>query len=225
MAKKGENPWKALRDWLAMLVLSLPWPELLGQVWRAVQRLTQQMAGEGMYEVLEHEASLELLNGRGEWAKVHKRQKVRYLQDYVVAYLDQAWGDGEILIDYHCTPGKVVDRWRPGQRTFQLISLRETKRRGEVDDLKISWKIRKGFRRTNELWETEIQHWTRQLRLQVIFPKTRPPERVWLVEKVAGRKHQLGQEAFRAHSGGRWLVSWETKRPRLNERYQLQWEW
>jgi len=32
---------------------------------------------------------------------------VRYLQDNVIAYRDQAWGDGEILVDYRCTPGII----------------------------------------------------------------------------------------------------------------------
>jgi hypothetical protein len=32
------------------------------------------------------------------------------MQDNVIAYQDQAWGDGEILLNYRCTPGTPVDR-------------------------------------------------------------------------------------------------------------------
>lgn len=225
MAETKHNPWQGFRDLLAMLLMSLPWPELLGEVWKAVRLITHRMADQGMYEVLEHEATLEIQDGRGQWAKVYKRQKVRYLQDNIVAFLDQAWGDGEILIDYHCKPGVLVDRWRPGQKEYLLISLRQSKHRGDADDFEIEWKIRNGFRRKKELWETEIRHWTGWLKLQVIFPKTRPPTGVWLVEKVKQRTRELEQEAYKPLPDGRWLLSWETKQPQLNERYQLQWEW
>ena len=77
-----------------------------------------------------HESTLEILDTKGTKAQFHKRQRVRYLQDSIIAYQDQAWGDGDILIDYRCSPGVEVDRHRPGQKTYILISLRDVKRRG-----------------------------------------------------------------------------------------------
>jgi len=56
-------------------------------------------------EVLEYESTLELKDRGGKRAIFKKREKVRYLQDNVIAYQDQAWGNGEILIDYRCSPG------------------------------------------------------------------------------------------------------------------------
>jgi hypothetical protein len=53
-------------------------------------------------------------------------QRVCYLQDSVIAYQDQAWGAGEILLNHRCTPGTPVDRYRSGYKTYILIS-----RRGE----------------------------------------------------------------------------------------------
>jgi len=53
-----------------------------------------------MYEVLEYESTLELKDRGGKRATFKKREKVRYLQDNVIAYQDQAWGDGEILVNY-----------------------------------------------------------------------------------------------------------------------------
>jgi hypothetical protein len=43
---------------------------------------------------------------------------VRYLQDNMIAYQDQAWGDGEILVDYRRIPGTPVDRYRSGHKTY-----------------------------------------------------------------------------------------------------------
>ena len=55
--------------------------------------------------------------------------RVRYLQDHILAYQDYAWGDGEILRNYRCTPGTPVDLYRLGHITYILISRREVKNR------------------------------------------------------------------------------------------------
>jgi hypothetical protein len=87
-----------------------------------------------LYEVLEYESTLELKDREGRKATFKKREKVRYLQDNVIAYQDQAWGDGEILLNYRCTPGAPVDRYRSGYKTTILISRREVKDKGDVDE-------------------------------------------------------------------------------------------
>jgi hypothetical protein len=48
-------------------------------------------ADEGMYEVLEYESTLELLDRQGKRARFGKRQKVRYLQNNIITYQDQGW--------------------------------------------------------------------------------------------------------------------------------------
>ena len=62
----------------------------------------------GMYEVLEYESTLELKDRGGKRAAFKKREKVRCLQDNVIAYQNQAWGDGEILVNCRCTPKGVL---------------------------------------------------------------------------------------------------------------------
>ena len=225
MTTKIQITSEAVLDRLVAIVWGLPWLEILAEAWKVGLKLWNGMAHEGMYEVLEHVATLELQDKNGIKALVRKRQKVRYLQNNIIAFQDQAWGDGEILINYRCTPGTVVDSYRPGLKTFLLISLRETKRRGDVDDFNIQWGIRNGFLRKTELLETEISHKTRQLTIRVIFPEDRPPKRAWIIESLRRRKQLLGKDSQVRMRDGRWLISWETKQPRLNERYQLQWEW
>ena len=129
------------------LILALPWLELMAGAWKLTRWLWRGLANEGMYEVLVYESTLELLDTTGERAHYKKREKIRYLQNNTIAYQDFAWGDGRILLNYRCTPGKVVDRWRPGQTTYILISLRQAKHRGDTDDFNIEWDIRGGFRR------------------------------------------------------------------------------
>ncbi|MGD8998575.1 MAG: hypothetical protein PVH80_10740, partial [Anaerolineae bacterium] len=59
----------------------------------------------------------------------------------LVAYLAEAWGDGEILLNYRCTPGAPVDRYRSGYKTTILISRRQVKNKGDVDEFNIEWGI------------------------------------------------------------------------------------
>ncbi|MGB6680262.1 MAG: hypothetical protein WBF08_02915, partial [Candidatus Bathyarchaeia archaeon] len=110
-----------------MIILGLPWPEIVGEMWKAGRKMIRGLSNEGTYEVLDYETTLELLDHKGKQASLKKREKVRYLQNYILAYQDQAWGDGKILQDYRCTPGKPVDRYRTGYKTHILISRREVK--------------------------------------------------------------------------------------------------
>ena len=122
---------------------------------------------------------------------------MRYLQDNVIAYQDQAWGDGEILLNYRCTPGKPVDRYRSGHKTHILVSRRQVKNKGDVDEFNIEWDIRGGFLRSTEQWETHVQHKTAYLKINVIFPKARPPQRVTLFESNRQRSQHAGRRAPR----------------------------
>lgn len=158
-------------------------------------------------------------------ATFRKREKVRYLQDNVIAYQDQAWGDGEILIDYRCSPGTPVDQYRSGYKTYVLISRREVKNRGEVDEFNMEWGIRQGFLRRTEQWETHVAHPTKRVKVSVIFPKSRPPRHVMLIESNRQRSHNLGKSTRVLLPDGRWQVTWETHKPRLYENYVLQWGW
>ena len=218
-------PTGKFSEWFIKLLLDIPWIDVLAKVWKLARHLWQGLADEGIYEVLEYESTLELQDDKGEAANFQKRELVRYRQNNIIAYQDHAWGDGEILLNYRCAPGVVVDRYRPGQKTFLLISLREPKRRGDVDEFSIEWVIRNGFVRSTELWETEIRHRTKQMGVRIIFPKSRPPKMISLVEQLRRHRRQLGPESIRRLPDGRWSVSWKSNRPKLNERYQLHWEW
>ena len=80
-------------------------------------------ANKGLFEVLEYESTLTLKDKQGKRATFKKHEKVCYLQENIIAYQDQAWVDGEVLCNYRCSPGIPVDRYRPGQKTYILISL------------------------------------------------------------------------------------------------------
>lgn len=196
--------------------------ETMKTAWRVGQRLTQPS---GMYEVLEYDTCLELLDDKGKIARFYKRQKVRFLQDNIIAYQDQAWGDGKIFAEYHCSPGLPVDRYQEGHRYRILISLRETKKRGDIEEFHIERKIEDGFKKEVEYFQTTIDHHTHELTMTVVFPKTRFPKRVVLVEHDANRITSLDSQAFQTLPNGCQQVKWQITKPKLFEQYSLRWEW
>ena len=186
-------------------------------------RLLRQLRG--MYEVLEYETKLELLDPDDKLAVYTKHQKVQFLQDNVIAFQDQAWGDGEIFADYKCSPGYPVDRYRDGNKYRILISLWETKNRDDIVDFHIDRTIKDGFTRPTEDYQVDIDHSTRKLSLTVVFPKERTPKQVKLIEQKSQRTLKLSSESLQALPDVRWQITWETEIAKLHEVYILRWEW
>jgi hypothetical protein len=179
----------------------------------------------GMYAILDYDSALELLDGRGEKAIITRRQVIRFLQDNVVAIHDHAWGDGELFAEYKCQPGVPVDIYEDGSKHNVLISLRETKNRGDVIELWIERGIRGGFLDQDEWFETEIDHWVKKLKLAIIFPKARHCKRATLSRRSTGKTTLLSQDRFALLPDGRQKLTWETTRPKLHDRYTLKWTW
>jgi hypothetical protein len=137
MTNENNNDNQSLADRLIAALLRLPWADLLTDALKALRNGIQDRSYRSLYEVLDHESTLELKDRGGQRATFHKRERGRYLQNRIIAYQDQAWGDGEILLDYRCSPGTPVDRYRSGHKTYILVSRREAKNRGDVDEFNI----------------------------------------------------------------------------------------
>jgi hypothetical protein len=179
----------------------------------------------GLYEVLEHNVYLVLKDNQGKRASYAKHQRIRFLQDNVIALQDTAWGDGKFLVNYRCSPGVAVDRYREGHRYRILISLRENKRRGDIEELHVSRDIRGGFLSEHEYLQTEIYHRTHKLTISVTFPRTRPPSGTWITEAIANRTRVIDSNSVRKLPDGRVRLVWRVTRPTLHESYLLKWDW
>ncbi|MFC2028865.1 hypothetical protein ACFLTX_02950 [Chloroflexota bacterium] len=218
--RKNKISWKVISS-----VLGSSWFEILYDVLKLGNKLISGLSSEGMYEVLEYEATLELHDSEGRRASFKKRKKIRYLQNNIIAYPDYAWGDGKILLDFKCSPGIPVDRYRSGFKTFILLSLREVKNKGDTDEFNIQWKIKDGFLVPECFWDTDITNRTRSIQINLIFPKSRRPKKVSLMESNTGKTKTLPTNAKQQLPDGRWIVTWEKKSPRLYEHYLLKWSW
>ena len=185
----------------------------------------QRIAQPGMYEVLNYETSLELLDAKGKEAIFTKIEEVKFLQNNIIAFQDQAWGSGKILLDYQCSPGIPVDFYQFAHKTHILISLRSVMKKGDVSKFNIKWKVKNGFCKPNGFWSTDINHCTKFMRVSVIFPKERPPLKCMTVESNRQKVKDLPKDALVRLPDKRWQATWEKKNPRLHEHYVLKWEW
>lgn len=210
---------------VSLLRKVLPSLDVLAEIWRFLRVLWENTTSVGMYEVLNHTALLEIRAKSGNKATFSKSQKVRYLQNNIIAYQDQAWGEGDILLNYECLPGTVVDKYKPAATTYILISLRETKQKGDIDNFEIRWEAKDAFLQDREVWGTAIDHRTKSLQLEIIFPQDRPPIKIKFVEQFRKRQLELGTEKIVKLPDGKWRVTHSVEKPRLYERYFFEWEW
>lgn len=178
-----------------------------------------------IYEILEYESTWEMLDTEGRIAIFRKRQRVKFLQNNIIAFEDYAWGDGEIFTDYKCVPGVVADRYREGDRWNILISLRGTKNRGDVEEFYIERTVKNGFTNSEEWQQAEIRRQTKRLQMNVIFPSSRPCRAAVITQRSQNRPIALSPEHFRMLPDGRQLLTWETTKVRSFDIYTLKWQW
>jgi len=209
---------------LLFRVVSSDWASVILQAWQLVQKIAAERKV-GLYEVLDFEHTLELCDAKGKKAIFHKRETIRFLQDYAATYLDEAWGRGKIFADYQCSPGVAVDRYHYGHKTCVLISFREVMRRSDTLRICIDRTVRDGFDLNPGWSETVVRHRTHRFQTAVIFPKKRLPQRVSLIQVNQNRTTPLGEAHTEVLADGRHKVFWETTNPRLFETYTLKWTW
>jgi hypothetical protein len=201
------------------------WIPFLFDLYRNLRLFLLRERHEGMYEILDYDSTLELMDPEGETAVFKRREQVKFLQDNVIAFQDRAWGDGKIFADYKCSPGIEVDRYQEGDRWNVLISLRETKSAGDVEDFYIERTVKHGFTKNEEWRQTEIRHRTSHLKLSIIFPNERRCRRAVLLERNSNRTTVLDQNHFTDLPDGRQVLTWEIRKPRRFEIYTIKWKW
>lgn len=106
-----------------------------------------------------------------------------------------------------------------------LISLRETKHRGDVVEFYIERKVKEGFTHAEEWQQVELRRRTHQVQMKVIFPKGRLCQRAIVIQRSRNKVFVLGAQNFRLLPDGRQLLTWETKQVNTYEVYTLKWMW
>lgn len=209
------RPGQSVLDWLPLAL----------QLYKDVRIWLRRSFQGGLYEILEYESVLELLDARGERASFKKRLRVKFLQDNVIAFQDYAWGDGKALLNYRCSPGVIVDLYREGSRWNALISLRETKVTGDIAEFHIERELRGSFAVSEAWWETSFQHRARHVKVSIVFPKERPCKRAFLIERNRTRTTPLSPNQIESLPNGNRILTWESNKVKRFELYTLKWHW
>ncbi len=217
------SPGMLLRRFLSYF--SMSWLVLVFDFYQTLRRWLVSQQPKGIYEILAYDATLELLDNTGHVATFHKLQKVRFLQNNLIAFEDYAWGEGEIFHAYSVAPGKAVDFYQEGDRSNVLISLRETKHSGDIEDFRIDRTVIDGFTNTEEWQQVEIRHYTHKVTIGVIFPHNRHCRHAQVLQRSRKQAADLGPEHFHDLPDGRQLVSWETQKVQPLEIFTLRWQW
>ena len=81
------------------------------------------------------------------------------------------------------------------------------------------------FLKSTGFWGTAINHRTKKVTIEIIFPKDRPPRQLSITENNLQRTRTLGNNIQNILPDGRVKIVWEKENPRLYENYLLKWEW
>lgn len=185
----------------------------------------QTLSKPGMYEVLDYESTLEILDPRGMVAKFQKKERVRFLQDNVIAIQDQLWGVRKNIYDYKCSPGIPVDFYASDHKTSVVISLRNIYSSKDELDLNMQWYLKGDSLGKAGNWGTHISQFTRKITLNIRFPAQRQPTRISIQESNKKRITELGKKSLIQLPDRQWQISWEKKNPVMFETYTMKWEW
>ncbi len=133
----------------------------------------------GLYESISDDSEWDIHDASGTEAVLTRTRKLHFLQNGVFAIRDYAWGDGDVLADYQCSPGVRVDTYGAAGKKNIVISLRETKERGDTETYVITRRMRDMFPAESEWVATEIVLPTQSMAIIVRFPADRPPSGAW----------------------------------------------
>ncbi len=106
-----------------------------------------------------------------------------------------------------------------------LISLRENKKSGDVEDFTIERRVRDAFLQNEEWCQVEIRHRTHRLTLSVIFPAACRCQKAVLSARSRYRTVELGPEHLHDLPDGRQRLTWQARDIAPLEVYTLSWRW
>jgi Putative DNA-binding domain len=197
-------------------------PATLGDIARLLS--VRSKAEAYPYEILEHEFMLTLSDASGARANLSRRARVRFLRDRTFSIRDRIWGDGKVSPIRDVEPGLVVDQFEQGNQLNSLISLREPRRRGELETVRVKHDMVDCFRADHEWFEVDVDVPTHLVRVEIRFPPTRIPRAAWLIELPAGDRSTLrGANLNRVPASA--AIVWRRRKPQPGTRLRTEWDW
>ena len=175
------------------------------------------------YEVLDSRMVWEIHATDGSKCSFSRQNEIRFLQNEVMVLSDRVWPANADIKDFKYFPGEVVDSFIDGDNRQFIISLRESKNRGETMRVESSRSVYDSFLAPSEWVAMDVSRPTGSLTMTVVLPDGRPPTKAWgKVRSNAARHHPLVPTM---RSDKRTQLERFIKRPRRGEAYYICWEW
>lgn len=188
------------------------------------RRLQRKLLPEGLarspYEILDYDVTLTLRDREGIRATFRRRQEVAFLQNRVSGMLDHMWGHGVLITQYHTDAGDLEDSILDEGRRHVVVGFKRPMGVGERLAFHVERTAMVGFTKGQEWTATTLDHPTRRLRSQIVFPKARPVLQATL--SFEGRERSL---PVLWRKDGRSVIRFAVDRPRAYTAYTVHWSW
>jgi hypothetical protein len=184
----------------------------------------------GIYEIVSSELEWDLTSADGSSATNTKKNRVRFIQNNVLAIPDYIWGDGTTSSDYSCKPGNQVAAFFEGSKKCVVIALDRMYNRDDELDIEIKRTVRNAFLGADEWVEVKPLAGTPALSFTVLWPAGRPPRTVTLtIDNERRNKRKITQlnddNGLGWHEGDRRKFYRHFARPSSDERIRIDWVW
>ncbi len=162
-------------------------------------------------------------------ACVTKNNRVRFIQNNVLAIPDYIWGDGSTSSDYSCDPGEKVAEHREGAKNCVVIALDRMYKRDDELDIRIIRTVRGAFLESEEWVEVKPVAGTPALSFTLLWPAGRPPRGTTLTLENERRNRRkvttLTDDDLEWHEGGRRKFARHFANPSADEVIRIDWKW
>lgn len=201
--------------------------ELDARAWEAIANTVSSLFGRGesgsSYENVSLSIELELCDTKGKRAVLRRKQRVRFLSEDAGVVRDVFWGEGRTLAGYTVEGAELLSVRHEGSKKVVLLGLPTSPGKGEAVTLNTERTILDGFRPIEGYLETVVERATKRLRLQVLFPRQRPPKEV----RVEASPPMIAARplAVRLARSGKTYATWAMEEPKRLVTYRIRWSW
>ncbi len=175
------------------------------------------------FEVVAGTDHWEIADRTGNLAVITRDRELRALHDNLNSFFDYARGEGVISNAYGCAPYHAVDHYTEAGWRISLISLRRSKKRGDVFKVSTKRDYKDAFLNDSEYVNVRIAYVTHDQTLRIHFPADRPPSNVKLA--TSENMSQTTDLQPRGLPDGRQRVEIALRSPKRGHTYTVQWDW
>ena len=170
------------------------------------------------------EVLLDIKKLDGSLVRAIKTQDIVCMRDGVSTYLDVCSADGSI-INIKVKRGTIIKQWNEIGTLYVESEFPSILKKGDKVSHVFDCDFVNSFCASEELWEQRQFHPTDFLKVTVMFLKSRPPSKVWALERRGADGVRIDSFISLSSRKERKIATLEVKEPKLLATYQIFWTW